>query len=152
LARNEDNNVTYKKLELHLPPKALSHPHVRRIKACGGTYGDTRGNVSIRFVHLPATEIDLINDLVRKQAYPFTRQITMVARGIDGDIPTWIVVQHVDPHSHEAPIAQFQRKFNAALRRAQLRGLIKQEKQGRKMKFGDLTDAEIIKSHTPEGD
>lgn len=110
--------TTYRTIELHLDSSPLSHSQTRRIKAAGGKYSECRGYVRKRFVTVPASEIDLINELVRTHGGE-----TMIARD-DDKLPSWVIVQHVDPEATEPPILQFIRLYQAAKRNAHERGII----------------------------
>ena len=93
--------MSYQKIELHLGTGPLSRSQTRRIKACGGKYSRLRSPYQDkRFVTVPASETDLINELVR--VHPYGRNTTMIARYGNGAdygkrTPAWVVVQSVDP-------------------------------------------------------
>jgi hypothetical protein len=119
-----EKTMHYERLELHLAAQPLSRKHAKAIKAAGGSYSECRGDQRKRFVHVPVSERDLIDELVR--TYTDGPKVTIVARGGDAfRHPAWVVVQYVNPKSDvEAPIAQFERKHATAYANADARGLI----------------------------
>jgi hypothetical protein len=121
----------YTQVELHLNPMPLKRSHAKRIKACGGKYKACRSVYDrTRYVVVPVAERELINDLV--VSYPHGKSTTMIAR-FDGlsrwFLPSWVIVQNVDPRTGDAPLKQFERKYNAAVEQASRRGLLR-ERQG----------------------
>ena len=118
--------MKYDKLELHLAALPLSRAHAKRIKACGGTYSAVRSPyANRRYVTVPASECDLINDLVVTYG---SKKTTMIARGgVEGydNRPAWVTVQYVDPRFGDPPVTQFESAYTKAYDNAVQRGIIK---------------------------
>ena len=61
-------------LEIHCSTDALGSSLSRRIKAAGGRYSECRGDAHKRFVHVPITELDLADEVIRTHGYPERRE------------------------------------------------------------------------------
>lgn len=56
-------------------------PMARRIKAVGGKYSDVRGYTSKRFITVPGTALDIIDDLIKDWNNTLNRPCTVISRG-----------------------------------------------------------------------
>lgn len=61
-------------LEIHCDTDALGSSLSRRIKATGGHYSECRGDAHKRFVHVPITDLDLADEVIRTHGYPERRE------------------------------------------------------------------------------
>lgn len=102
------------KVEMHLSVNAeLPKRFGTRIKAAGGEYSTCRGYTTKRFVTVPISETELINELMAAYGRRFeddTQKITVIFRG--GFRETGRIVQYARQGSTvEAAFAKFDRSF-----------------------------------------
>jgi len=120
------NIPTPSSLELHLNArpefvKALG----KRVKAAGGKYSHARGYADCRFVTIPATEIELIDECLRRFPGGTSRVGTcVIGRGDEMHrLPSWVVVQRVE-HGTRSGSVIFVEKFARSYFDAESRGLV----------------------------
>jgi hypothetical protein len=127
----------YTHLELHLAAVPLSRKHARALKKITDAKKNRMGGSFARYVTLPASERDLIDDLVR--SYPCRvngsggrKGTAIVARGgnTHGE-PAWVSVQYVAPigEGEAGPSAQFERLHAEARAQAVERGILPSDEQ-----------------------
>lgn len=120
----------YERLELHLAAVPLSRKHAEAIKKARGDKTSARGNRSARFVTLPASERDLIDELVREYGTGTKSGTTIVARGGNTyGAPAWVTVQHVAPKGQLGASEQFAVLYNSAREQAIKLGTIPSDEQ-----------------------
>jgi hypothetical protein len=121
----------YELLELHLAAVPLSRKHAAAVKKARGDKTSARGNRLTRYVTLPATERDLIDELVREYGGETkTGGTTIVARGGNtyGE-PAWVAVQQVSPKGQLGASEQFAVLYASAREQAVKRGILPSDEQ-----------------------
>jgi len=123
----------YTHLELHLAALPLSRKHAKAVMTARGERSTIRGYRSARYVTLPATERELIDELVRTYPCPSGHNprhgTAIVARGGDSAEPAWVVVQYVVPSDQMGASEQFERLYTKALAQAVSRGICRSDAQ-----------------------
>jgi hypothetical protein len=78
--------VAYGEVELHLSADVdFPARFGQKVKAVGGRYGDVRGSARTRFVHVPASETGLIDEIARADFQPWMKSLTVVARKLSAE-------------------------------------------------------------------
>lgn len=111
-----------KEIELQLSPEPTftNKGFGKRVINAGGRFSQARGYTEKRFVHVPITEVKLIEDLL--ELFPTYKKTTVVFRGYGYDnLPSWVNVQYV-PNDQENPLAHVIEKRNKALETAKRKG------------------------------
>jgi hypothetical protein len=109
-------------IELHLSPEATftNKGFGKRVINAGGRFSQARGYTEKRFVHVPISEVKLIEDLL--DLFFTYKRTTVVLRGSGHDnLPSWVNVQYV-PNDQPNPLAYVIEKRNKALETAKRKG------------------------------
>jgi hypothetical protein len=113
--------MEYKNVELHLSPSTeFTRKYGKKVKAVGGNYSQVRGNSFQRFVTVPASEKELIDNLVTEfpKRNSNERGTVMILRDLDdaakealkcgGSVQAWATVYY---HRHNSQYKPSQALF-----------------------------------------
>jgi len=112
-------------IEIHAntAPEFTSRGYGRKVKAAGGKYSSVRGDKVNRYVHVPITHPDLIDEIISE--FGGHRKTTVVFRGGDThNLPAWVIVQYIPAGSEKPPIQVAVDGFRREYERASASGLI----------------------------
>lgn len=112
-------------IEIHAntAPEFTSRGYGRKVKSAGGSYSSVRGDKLNRYVHVPLTHPDLIDEIISE--FGGHRKTTVVFRGGDTHkIPAWVIVQYIPAGFQGSPIEKAVDGFNREYKNALSRGLI----------------------------